>query len=147
LFRMYNDGRFDKPVIAHHANQPNYLLPSTHLEPGIYYWNAIAYDDEGRLLHKGIMSDFEIQEPDQVPPLSIEVPQDNAVVTAAKLTTQGQTRRHAKVWCNGVAVATDDKGHFSHSVPLHRGNNFLVYTVAVNKRMQHLYTRHVVRPE
>ncbi len=146
LFRMYNDGQFESPVVASHADQPNYLLPSTHLNAGVYYWNAIAYDDQGRLLHKGAMSDFEIQEPDQVPPLIIDVPQDNAVVPQAVLTTKGQTRHRAKLWCNGVAIAVNLDGRFQAAIPLRHGSNFLVYTVEVNKRMQHLYTRQVLRP-
>ena len=146
LFRMYADGQFEKPIVAHHANQPNYLLPATHLEPGAYYWNALALDGEGRLLHKGAMSDFEIQEPDQVPPLSIKIPADGAVVNAASLITEGQTRRRSKLTCNGATITADSSGHFSHGIPLHHGSNFLVYTVEINKRTQHLYIRHVTRP-
>ncbi|MEE4356247.1 MAG: FecR domain-containing protein [Desulfococcaceae bacterium] len=92
---------------------------------GIFYFRIFSIDPENFAGPFSETVEF-YADTDKSPPfLSLHSPEENQILLSHEVRVEGNTEKQAEVRINDLAVTIDDKGAFSHAVPLREGENII----------------------
>jgi hypothetical protein len=142
--RVFKDGDFDRALVELDTTDSRAALKPGQIREGRYYWLVTAKNASGKTIHTGRTNGLAVAYDNAVTGLTIKTPRPSARTKSRTIVTQGIVQMGASLSINGSKGKVDRKGRFTHTVPLSKGRNMIVYR-AVFKGVQRYYVRDVTR--
>jgi hypothetical protein len=143
--KIYREQQLTQPLVKIETKTDSTVLPPGKVGEGTYLWYVAGRDSDGKLIKTSQSRKLSIHYDNATPDLQIIYPRNAISVSQPTIEVKGVAIPGSKVFINDEGVQLDGTSRFAHTVNLHPGPNFIIFSVVDPRQGASYYMRLVTK--